>query len=67
MTFRDDLASSRDLAGLATLMVTFAAVAPERSFDRWRIDLATAGPYEAVGRRMNDLIARLERQLDSGP
>jgi oligoendopeptidase F len=38
MTFRGDLLSSRSLAGLATLLVTFAAVPPERSFDRWSED-----------------------------
>jgi oligoendopeptidase F len=38
MSFRDDLPSSRALAGLATLMVTFTAVPPERSFDRWGED-----------------------------
>jgi len=55
MTFRDDLASSRALAGLATLMVTFAAVPPERSFDRWEEDTGvfSNGILEA-GRFLHD-------------
>ena len=55
MSYRDDLASSRALAGLATLLVTFASVPPERSFDRWEDDtgIYSNGVLEA-GRLLHD-------------